>query len=46
MPKKSNQDPKAPPKPNKKKGKKDQDPKPLSSEPPVYEQQIKTTDPR
>lgn len=45
MPKRS-QDPKPPSKPNKKKGKKEQDPKPLSSEPPVYEQQMKTTDPK
>ena len=46
MPKKSNQDPKAPVKTTKRKDKKTQDPKPLSSEPPPYEQQIKTTDPK
>tara|TARA_R110000868_G_C10585586_1_gene739058 strand:+ start:216 stop:356 length:141 start_codon:yes stop_codon:yes gene_type:complete len=46
MPKKSNQDPKAPVKTTKRKDKKSQDPKPLSSEPPPYEQQIKSIDPK
>ena len=45
MPKKS-QDTKAPVKTTKKKDKKCQDPKPLTSEPPVYEQQMKNTDPK